>query len=666
VSANSTDSLIADYKNAAHDTTKIILLLEIGDQFENSNPDSALFYYERALRIASENKKKQASPAEYYVIKMLKGKCLNYMGVIHSNQGNYKSAISYLFKADSIYNHILNSDFILNSAVVTKELANNLNNIGVVFDRKGDYSNATQFYYKALHLFDSLTQISNSSLQKFALKGCGILCNNLGILHDNMHNQEKAQAYYLKAKSYFENMYNSGDSYLEFIGTWGLGNQANNLGIINLNNEKLDSALVYFNEALTYYEKLLSKYNRNFKAEIARTQTNIGIIYKRKGLTAKAEQFYLKSLETRKQINDKKGMAISYNNLSSLEFSQENFNKAIAYAQKSVALCIKNDNIQQLSLAYESLAESYAAKNMSEQAISYYKKHRVLKDSLSNMESKKHLNQLETKYQVHKKEQEIKLKNEQIARKNAELQKQKAIKISVLIIAFILIVLFWIFYRNKLKIATKNEKINVQNAVLHGEQTERTRLAIDLHDGLGSELNGLILEFNNCVNNLGEVNTERFTTGLQKLKDMHQTVRSISHNIMPRSLNETGLKGALTDLAESIKKGKTDMTLQILGLENRINPFIEFNIYRVIQEAINNVVKHADAENIFVECNNNGKTLLVSIEDNGKGFTDNDLKNRTGIGLNNIRNRVKMLNGSLSIHSSKEKGTSIEIHIPIN
>ena len=212
----------------------------------------------------------------------------------------------------------------------------------------------------------------------------------------------------------------------------------------------------------------------------------------------------------------------------------------------------------------------------------------------------------------------------------------------------------------------KNEKIKVQNALIEGEQAERNRLALELHDSVANDLNGIMLMLRNSTEQNNLHDDAGISRSIEKLDQTHQQVRKLSHTLMPRSLTERGLKQAIADLANEFSNGTLSIEIQLLGLDQRLATGIEFNVYCIILEALNNCLKHAKATRIFIECNKVETQMFVSIEDNGMGFDTSKISEQSGIGLQNITNRVKMMNGNIDINSSLGQGTVIELQVTLN
>ena len=233
----------------------------------------------------------------------------------------------------------------------------------------------------------------------------------------------------------------------------------------------------------------------------------------------------------------------------------------------------------------------------------------------------------------------------------------------------------FVFYRNR----QHRQKVEHQKAILHqqdlatkavitAEDNERKRMATHLHDGVGQLL--MAANMNVSVLNEYKDNPENFKNITQKisniLSDAIADVRTLSHQMMPNMLIKNSLANALRDLIEKTSTPKLAVNLQIEGLETEVDQNIQVTLYRIIQECINNTVKHSGADKIDISVIQSDKKITTEIKDNGKGF--NPLKiteNKDGIGLQNMKARIEMLKGKMRIDSAADRGTQVFIEIPI-
>lgn len=228
-------------------------------------------------------------------------------------------------------------------------------------------------------------------------------------------------------------------------------------------------------------------------------------------------------------------------------------------------------------------------------------------------------------------------------------------------------------YRVKL-IQTMSENLLIEKnfiqqqrtqAVLEAEERERIRIARDLHDGVGQTLAAARMTLGNYLSQK-KIESSEMQNSLDLLEDSIKEIREISHNMMPSSLTKFGLTSALKQFTNKINAlRKIEIELQIVGFKERSDEKIELMLYRIIQEIISNIIRHADAKKVNIELVRHDDELILIIEDDGRGFDTARTENH-GIGLKNIATRVEYLNGSVNFDSSIGKGTSVVIEIPLN
>ena len=309
----------------------------------------------------------------------------------------------------------------------------------------------------------------------------------------------------------------------------------------------------------------------------------------------------------------------------------------------------------------------------------YYLKDKFnsLKDSIFNVNKINTFSEIETKYNVDKKNLKIKLLT-----KDKELQQNT--KRTIIFISLILLILstaIVLYLRQRIKIqknlSFKKQKIHNQEivrleqekelkriiGVLEGQDTERNRLAKDIHDGIGGSLAGIKLQLsqeNEVLKN------EKINLIIDKMTNSFNELRSISHNLSDNFLNDKSLEYLIHQLILDYKNRNEfniDVVIYPDDCLNSLSQTIKKNLYRAIQELLANVSKHANANQVIISFTRHEKTINVILEDNGLGF-DNDKEK--GIGLKNTSERISSLNGIIEIESNKGMGTTIVIDIPIN
>ncbi|GAB3925233.1 ATP-binding protein [Larkinella terrae] len=208
--------------------------------------------------------------------------------------------------------------------------------------------------------------------------------------------------------------------------------------------------------------------------------------------------------------------------------------------------------------------------------------------------------------------------------------------------------------------------------LLEGQEEERRRFARELHDGIGQMLTGLKLQAEKLkvVPFPEPKHRQRFEELCEQIYDVIQSTRQTSHNLMPSVLGDFGLGAALQFLAEQTTRSSgIEVIFEGSDDENRLNPAVEIGLYRIAQEALNNAIKHAEAQRIRISWHHSDSKTALLIEDNGKGFSlksppQENRPIRATHGLENMRTRARLLNGELTISSKPKKGTKVTVQLP--
>lgn len=329
---------------------------------------------------------------------------------------------------------------------------------------------------------------------------------------------------------------------------------------------------------------------------------------------------------------------------------------------------------------YSGLAKTYAGLGDMGQAYHWQKEYSRLNDSINDSRLRHDINALEEKYDSSQKEKKIaqlEAENE-ISKLSAENNKLINWILIVVSLAFLVIILFsFSYYKKDKKLAIEKEsnyqiqlgklkqeqQLMATQAMLEGEESERKRMARDLHDGLGGILAGVRM-------NLSEVESRLTLTFQNEMERIISNVdksltelRRIAHNLMPESLLRLGLDGALDDLCKSYQSADLQVNYQSFDIENNITNTYQLTIYRIVQELLNNTLRHSNATEVMVQCSQNENNLFITVEDNGKGFDSQNPENKKGLGLTNLQHRVGSMNGTIEINSGENEGTIINIEL---
>lgn len=441
-----------------------------------------------------------------------------------------------------------------------------------------------------------------------------------------------------------------------------------NLAAQHLKNGDTLRAIFYNEEA----EKIALKSNN--KRSLSIIYNNLGSIYLDKN-NQKSKEYLENSLNLKRSLKLESGVEIIEANLAYLNLKKGNYNQAISYYHNVE----KKVEGKRLIHIYKQLSFCYKQNKDFKNALLYAEKYSKLSDSILKLENLKSFNEIQTKYETEKKEKEIiNLKAENL---EINIQKNKNKYILVAVIGALLFILFSGFfsYKNikkkklitlqKHKIKTQEFEKKIQKLELKGiediitiQESERTRIANDLHDNLGSKIATLKLLIEQLKNT--HISKNDFDKVLALADDTYNEVRKIAHNKKFGTLINEGLIEATKKLADNLSIIE-NLNIEIIDINTSksINNSIEIQLFRIIQELLANIVKHAKASEAIITFSQSDNVITILIEDNGIGFKPSINKN--GFGLNSVQKRVDSLQGTFNIDSNTESGTTIIITIPI-
>ncbi len=306
------------------------------------------------------------------------------------------------------------------------------------------------------------------------------------------------------------------------------------------------------------------------------------------------------------------------------------------------------------------------------------KKYRLAIDELDKMRYIESFNELEAKYDLSQKEKDILIEQQ---------KKDRNRNIAIALGGILLLgsIIFFLFQKNtkrkqriteqereieiqKIEKALKEQELNTIDAMLEGQEKERQKLAEDLHDSVGATLAAAKLQFSHLSQHRDKANEmdELFSKTESLLDDAYTEVRAMAHLKNSGVIAKNGLLPALDKLAKNASvKGGLQISIENFGLEQRLDNTQEITIFRIVQELITNIIKHAEATEASVSLTPFENELSIIIEDNGKGFDPRTAIKKGGMGLVNIERRVEHIEGSMDVDSTPGKGTTILIDIPL-
>ena len=318
------------------------------------------------------------------------------------------------------------------------------------------------------------------------------------------------------------------------------------------------------------------------------------------------------------------------------------FDSAEVYLKQGLKYAIESGGTKTIEDSYNYLSTLYEGENKHKEALYYAHLYKQLSDSNYNKSKLTVINNLEALYQTNKKEKEIIRLQANNTEKQLELFKRNQLLwITAIIIGALLIVFLiqWRTVKNKNLIGKQQQKVMILKSMLDGQNMERTRIAKDLHDGLG----GLFSTIKMHMSTLQHENKflkqdELFQKSYKLIDTASEDLRHIAHNMMPEVLQKLGLMQALKDFCSTINtKNSLQVSLLDYGMEQRLSLQIEIIIYRIVQELLSNVIKHSNATEAILQFNRSGNNINITVEDNGSGFVVQSPKDKLHTGIDIIK-----------------------------
>lgn len=520
-------------------------------------------------------------------------------------------------------------------------------NYGTIYHKKQVYDSATLNYTEAIKI---LTASGNDELLFFPNI-------NLSTLYVYLKDPDKGLSYARGAYAAAKKMNDPSKIVMA----------SNNVASMLLEMKRFDSVLAPLQQNLQLARESQNYYSEGITSNLLAQYYGNG-----KNNYDSAVYFVKNALAAITKVNNQYEMANMTQNVGYYYLRGGKYDSAHVYLKRAydISRAQQLDMVTKYSL--ENLVDLEQLRNNIPAAYNYFKELYTFNDSLQQKLNANQVNELEIRFQTEKKEAQIKLQEAEIKQRKIQNYILAGSAAAILII----LVLLYFNYRNRQKIQLQRineleteKQLMATEAVLKGEEQERTRLAKDLHDGLGGMLSGIKYSLNTMKGNLVMTpeNAQAFERSMDMLDSSIREMRRVAHNMMPEALVKFGLDTALKDFCTDINQsGALKVTYQSLGLTNTvIDQTTSITVYRIVQELINNTMKHAAAKSAIVQVSKDNDQLSITVEDDGKGFDTAILKQVKGIGWSNIQNRVEFLKGKLDVNSLPGKGTSVVIELSL-
>lgn len=495
----------------------------------------------------------------------------------------------------------------------------------------------------------------------------------LGVLFTDLQNDTLGMVYYEKALQLSEQF-----GY-DDITAW----LYNDMAQFYADHGEYSRAIEYYDKMKPFPEKLNDEYMD------AMMHLNLGAIYSQQGEYEKSLDYLGKSLELSRNINDLRFISANLSVMAKIFFKTGKPELGVAYSQEALDVAQQIKNHQFISASSGNLYRYYNERKDYRNALKYLQIKQAVADKTFSKEQVTAFDNLIYKYEMSIKEQAISSLNNQ--------KKIKTIELTLAISGLILILgALFLVYRSRQRMKKINVELNQKNdeiasqaellskakmemeekvilrtkdleeekrkslhAILIGQESERERISKDLHDSLSIRLIGI-------KRSIESYEKDKTAKILEDIDQVIGQVREISHNLNPYSLKNLGLVKAIEDLCYSVRnQHPLNVAFSKVNMDEvaRLKPLDETELFRIVQEVFTNIIKHAEASEVYVEIIGDEDQIMLTVEDNGKGFDAAKLHNG-GIGINNIFTRVALLGGSVNYDTAPGKGTTVFINLP--
>lgn len=469
-----------------------------------------------------------------------------------------------------------------------------------------------------------------------------------------------AADYAQKAKTFFgQKNYSKAAEYYELTAVYAARygesetviNALSQLALIHEIKRDYGTALNYLRRAYDVADSLrMSKkindntpetYSHNFMTEVE------GRIKQKEETT----EDLLETIALKKSLNDTLALSINYFNLGRLYKSKQMYPQAIDALQMSLMYAQKIYFAEMQLSAVNEIADLYEFTGDNKQALAYLKKRSAI-ILLLNSKQAKNLEELQPQYE------------RQLLSQQFEIAKRNYWVVGISVVVVLLLIIGFIYYKQ-----TQLRQRNIaMQAIIKTEESERQRIARDLHDSVSQTMSAAKINLSIMGGELAFKDAGqkmRFERVVGMVDDGFKEVRTISHNMMPWALHKTGLSKVVKQFISNISNGSIDINFFSKGFDEPFNDTVELILYRVLQESVNNVLKHSGASRLDISLMRDEESISLTIEDNGKGFDANSPEFKAGMGLSNLRSRMNFLNGKVEVDSRPGIGTLVSVYVPV-
>ncbi len=515
-------------------------------------------------------------------------------------------------------------------------------NIGIASYFKGDYEKAATLYYAALGIFERYDQ---------KIETANTL-NDIAKLYRKTRDLKRAAATYEQALLVYRSL--SDSSGVQMI--------LNESGVVYEYEGNYEEALRRYRASLAIAEALKDDVGKSWCYNF------IAGVYLLQNKYEEAEDYNLRTLAIREQSNDSFSLSLIYSDLGNLYSNWGKYDRAEYYFDRSNNIAQQMGYRELLSNNYQSMSQLANRMGRFKEAFEFFTWHTQLKDSIFNAQKTRLIEEISTVYETTKKEKQIQEQQDTIRKRNFLLFGTIGLALLIALLSYLLYNRYKWKQEAKLQAEILIQQELAANSIIEAEEKERSRIAKDLHDGVGQMMSAARMNlsaFSNTISLHTKEEQQSLSNIMQLVDDSCREVRAVSHSMMPQLLLKKGLPQATEELLLKINPDVLKISFHAEGFDQRPDSNTETILYRVIQECVNNTLKHARATKLDISMLKEEGNLSISFEDNGAGFNISESQKENGMGLKNIYNRIRFLKGDVDIDSAPGKGTSIVIHVPV-
>jgi signal transduction histidine kinase len=517
---------------------------------------------------------------------------------------------------------------------------------GMEYQQMANFQAAAGAYLEALKLADAARDSSTA----------GMMINNLATVFISLGD-------YQKGFNYARSAYEHG---VRLQRNWRIAAALLNMGESKVLQGDYETGSGYFNQAL-----LLGRQTGD-SLLVLNALIHKARVYSDLSQHSLALPAYEKALLIAKVDPGPENLMLLYMGYAKALYRSGHHAHATTYLDKTIQLAKTYHSGDELRQAYLTASDNLAAQKRYTAAFRMRKAYEALNDSLVGNVTRSNVQQLEIQYQTEKKDNDLAAKKLLLAQKDLLLQQKNTwigVFLSGGILLLVVAILIWQklqhrhhLQQQQLQTMEIEKTVQVLEAMMQGEEKERTRLSKDLHDGVGGLLSAVKMHFRALKYERVFLQQDKgFNHALSMLDDAIGEVRKTAHNLMPEILARMGLAAALEYFCNNVSHSRQlQITCYTSGDMQRFKGNFEISVYRIVQELINNIIKHAHATEALVQITRHDQLLTITVEDNGIGF-ENVAKSNHGMGLKNLHTRIKSLDGHLTLTATPGCGTTVYI-----